>query len=101
MSRFSGEPPTFTGATAEPSCRNVFLGLALDKLDHNDESEKAYHAAAKIKDADALAWQGLINLYDKQEDKKLDEYEQAAIRLAKIYGDACVHLVAPLTASCA
>jgi superkiller protein 3 len=44
----------------------VFLGLALDKQDKNDEAEKAYNVAATIKANDPLAWQGLITLYEKQ-----------------------------------
>lgn len=65
--------------------RHVFLGLALDKQDRIDESEKVYVRAADIKSKDALAWQGLIALYEKQAGKKLDEYRKAAIQLAEIF----------------
>lgn len=64
---------------------NVFLGRALEKLDQNDDSEKAYIAAIGIKAKDALAWQGLVGLYEKQNGKKLDSYHDAAIRLAEIH----------------
>ena len=65
--------------------RNVFLGRALEKLDQNEESEKAYEVAIGIKDQDSLAWQGLVGLYEKQKGKKLDNYHDAAIRLAEIH----------------
>lgn len=66
---------------------NVFLGRAFEKLDRNEESEGAYKVAIGIKDKDALAWQGLVGLYEKQAGKKLDEYHNAAIRLAEIHMD--------------
>ena len=64
---------------------NVFLGRALEKLDQNEESEKAYEAAIGIKDQEPLAWQGLVGLYEKQKGRKLDCYHEAAIRLAEIH----------------
>ena len=64
---------------------NVFLGRALEKLDQDEESEKAYEAAIAIKNQDSLAWQGLVGLYEKQKGKKLDIYHDAAIRLAEIH----------------
>ncbi|KAI9825314.1 MAG: hypothetical protein M1819_000560 [Sarea resinae] len=64
---------------------NVFLGLALDKQGNFEEAIKAYDAATKIKDNDALAWQGLVNLYENQTVKNVDDYRQAAVRLAEIY----------------
>ncbi len=64
---------------------NVFLGLALDKKNHYEGSEKAYNAAAKIKENGALAWQGLITLYEKQSGEKLNEYHDAAIHLAELF----------------
>ena len=62
----------------------MFLGRALEKLDQDKDSEEAYRLAVRIKDRDALAWQGLVGLYEKQADKKLDDYHDAAIRLAEI-----------------
>ena len=64
---------------------NVFLGRALEKLDQNEESEKAYEAAIGIKNQDSLAWQGLVGLYEKQKGRKLDSYHDAALRLAEIH----------------
>ena len=64
---------------------NVFLGLALDKQGKYDEAEKAYNAALKSKANDTLAWQGLVTLYEKQANKKVDEYANASTRLAEIY----------------
>lgn len=63
----------------------MFLGRALEKLDQHEESEEAYKTAIEIKDKDALAWQGLVGLYEKQADRKLDNYHDAAIRLAEIH----------------
>ncbi|KAL8797526.1 MAG: hypothetical protein Q9195_000342 [Heterodermia aff. obscurata] len=67
---------------------NVFLGLALDKEDENDESEKAYNVAARAKASDPLVWQGLITLYEKQASRKLGEYHGSALHLAGIYMEA-------------
>ena len=65
--------------------RHVFLGLALDKQDKVDKSEKVYGRATDIKPKDPLVWQGLITLYEKQAGKKLNEYRTAAIQLAEIF----------------
>jgi superkiller protein 3 len=61
------------------------LGLALEKQGKNEESEEAYMEAAKSKAADALVWQGLIALYEKQNGNKVDEYGQSALHLAEHY----------------
>lgn len=63
----------------------MFLGLALEKQNLNDESERAYRTATKSKPNEALAWQGLITLYEKQMGTKVDEYHEAAVNLAEIY----------------
>ena len=68
----------------------MFLGLALAKQNIHDKSEKAYNTAAKIKANDPLVWQGLVTLYEKQADQKLEAYHNAAIRLAEIYMEAYV-----------
>ncbi|KAJ5692508.1 hypothetical protein N7462_001931 [Penicillium macrosclerotiorum] len=67
---------------------HVFLGLANDKLNKNDDSENAYIAATRIKDSDRTAWQGLISLYEKQGGQKLDAYHEAVLRLGKIFADS-------------
>lgn len=74
---------------------NVFLGLALDKLNRNDGAESAYLAATRIKDNDKTAWQGLINLYEKQGTYKLNSYHDAALKLGQILADAYVTLPCP------
>ncbi|KMU75265.1 hypothetical protein CISG_10356 [Coccidioides immitis RMSCC 3703] len=56
---------------------HVFLGLALDKLNDADASERAYINATKLKADDKTAWQGLINLYERLGGKKLDDYASA------------------------
>ena len=61
----------------------MFLGLACDKQDKNDEAERVYNVAAAIKPNDPLVWQGLITLYEKQAGKKIDQYGSAALRLAE------------------
>ena len=66
----------------------VFLGLALEKQDQYDASEAAYKTAASLKEGDLLAWQGLVSLYEKQAGKKLDEYHDAALRVAQLHMDA-------------
>lgn len=68
----------------------MFLGLALDKLNKNEESERAYLAAARAKADDKTAWQGLINLYEKQGGFKLDAYHEAALRLGQIFAEVYV-----------
>ena len=77
--------PCIIGVETNIPFSNVFLGRALEKLDRNEGSEEAYIAAINIKDKDALAWQGLVGLYEKQAGKKLDEYHDAVIRLAEIH----------------
>lgn len=64
---------------------HVFLGLASEKQGHYDAAEAAYSAATVIREADGLAWQGLVSLYEAQRGEKLDRFHDAAIRLAQIY----------------
>ena len=64
---------------------HVFLGLALEKQSESEASEAAYKSAINFKDKDTLAWQGLVSLYEKQASKKLDQYHDAALRLAIMY----------------
>lgn len=49
------------------------------------DSEHAYKLAIQSRPKEALAWQGLISLYEKQAGKKLPEYHQATTDLAEIY----------------
>lgn len=64
---------------------NVFLGLAYEKRDQYEASEAAYRKAIQGKDKDPLAWQGLVNLYEKAKNEKLEAYHDAALVLAEIY----------------
>ncbi|KAI4263989.1 MAG: hypothetical protein L6R42_000897 [Xanthoria sp. 1 TBL-2021] len=64
---------------------NVFLGLAFEKQNRNEDSEKSYRAAALLKGSDPLAWQGLISLYEQQGGRKLDEYHDATSHLASVF----------------
>ena len=63
----------------------MFLGLAFDKQNKDDEAEKAYKAANQSKTDDPLVWQGFISLYEKQANKRIDEYAIAAQRLAELF----------------
>jgi superkiller protein 3 len=65
--------------------RNVFLGLALEKLGRYADAELAYKVAIESKPKGALAWQGLVSLYERQAGQKLDDYHQAVIHLGEIY----------------
>ncbi|KAG2413764.1 hypothetical protein HFD88_002953 [Aspergillus terreus] len=70
---------------------NVFLGLALDKLNKNKDAEKAYLAATRLKEGDKTAWQGLVSLYEKQQKQgtdRLDAYRGAVISLCQIFAEA-------------
>ncbi|QMW37674.1 hypothetical protein G4B11_000910 [Aspergillus flavus] len=67
---------------------NVFLGLALDKLNKTKDAENAYLAATRAKENDKIAWQGLISLYEKQGNSRLDSYREAVIKLCQILGEA-------------
>ncbi|KAI3154045.1 hypothetical protein CBS147325_1137 [Penicillium roqueforti] len=66
---------------------NVFLGLASDRLNKNNEAEDAYSAATSINPDDKTAWQGLISLYEKQGGCNDDGYHKAVIALGKIFAD--------------
>ncbi|KAL4926922.1 SKI complex subunit tetratricopeptide repeat protein SKI3 [Aspergillus undulatus] len=66
---------------------NVFLGLAQDKLNHFPEAERAYLAASRIRNDDKAVWQGLISLYEKQGNQKLEEYREAVIKLGQVLAD--------------
>ncbi|TVY40881.1 Superkiller protein [Lachnellula occidentalis] len=64
---------------------NLFLGFALSKQNKYSEAEKAYDAATKIKDSDPQAWQGLIQLYEKQGSEAIGRYQTAVLKLASIH----------------
>ncbi|KAM5352032.1 hypothetical protein ACJ41O_004755 [Fusarium nematophilum] len=67
---------------------HIFLAFALDKKDKLDEAESTYRSATWLRPQEAQAWQGLIKLFEKQNAKKLGDYQQAVVNLAQIYRDA-------------
>ncbi|KAL4921796.1 hypothetical protein BDW62DRAFT_96850 [Aspergillus aurantiobrunneus] len=66
---------------------HVFLGLAQDKLNRFLEAERAYLAATRIKGDDKPAWQGLIGLYEKQGNQKLEQYREVVLNLGQVLAD--------------
>lgn len=64
-----------------------FLAFALDKKGSQDDAEKTYDTATKVRPTEPTAWQGLIKLYEKQAASKLPAYQHATVRLAEIYRD--------------
>lgn len=44
----------------------VFLGVAYTGLENDQEAEKSYRQAIELNGESLLAWQGLINLYEKR-----------------------------------
>ncbi|KAI5466851.1 hypothetical protein BGZ63DRAFT_346287 [Mariannaea sp. PMI_226] len=67
---------------------HIFLAFALDKKGKLDEAENKYLAATSLRPQETQAWQGLIKLYEKQGNKKLNGYQHAVINLAPIYHNA-------------
>ncbi|KAM7220710.1 Superkiller protein 3 [Rhypophila decipiens] len=67
---------------------HILLAFALDKKNKLEEAEAKYLAATSLKPADAQGWQGLIKLYQRQGNKKIKQYQRAALKLAEIYRDA-------------
>nr|POF15236.1 superkiller protein 3 [Quercus suber] len=66
----------------------LFLGRAYEKQGKLDDASNSYHAAADSKPEDSQAWQGLCVLYEGQGSKKIDEYREAAVKLAEIFANA-------------
>ncbi|KAF5227766.1 hypothetical protein FAUST_11556 [Fusarium austroamericanum] len=67
---------------------HIFLAFALDKQDRLDQAQETYRSATWLRPQEAQAWQGLIKLCEKQNNKKLTDYHQAVVNLAQIYRDA-------------
>ncbi|CAK1365920.1 unnamed protein product [Cercospora beticola] len=61
----------------------LFLGRALEKQGKYDEAASIYHSAAKAKPDDSQAWQGLVSVYKAQGSKKVDDYREAAVKVAE------------------
>ena len=74
--------------TANISNSFLFLGFALNKLSKRTDAEKAYESATTIREPDPQAWQGLIQLYEQQGGEKIGPYQNATLKLAKIYETA-------------
>ncbi|KAM3940662.1 superkiller complex protein 3 isoform 1-T2 [Leptodactylus fuscus] len=51
----------------------VFIGLAASELEQPDQAQAAYKKAAEIEPEQLLAWQGLVNLYEKINQKDFKE----------------------------
>ncbi|KAM0231006.1 hypothetical protein ACHAPO_008835 [Fusarium lateritium] len=66
---------------------HIFLAFALDKQDRLDQAQETYRSATWLRPQEAQAWQGLIKLFEKQNNKKLADYHQAVVNLAQIYRD--------------
>lgn len=74
--------------TSDPQNYNahVFAGVSLLNLSQFAESEASYRDAISVNDTNPLAWQGLINLFEKQ--AKIDGLREASIALANLYSEA-------------
>ncbi|KAG9963923.1 TPR-like protein, partial [Aureobasidium melanogenum] len=66
----------------------LFLGRAFQKQNKLEDAAKTYNSAAEIKPDDAQAWLGLCNLYESQGALKLDQYREAALKVAEIQAAA-------------
>jgi superkiller protein 3 len=62
---------------------HVFAGVALLNVSDFVGSEKSYREAISINDSNPLAWQGLVNLFEKQQ--SLEGLKEATMPLADIY----------------
>jgi superkiller protein 3 len=67
----------------------VFAGVSLLNLSRYQESENAHRTAISLNDANPLAWQGLVNLSEKQ--GNLTGFKEATLALADIYFQRSVH----------
>ena len=62
---------------------HVFAGVSLLNLSRYAESEKSYREAISLSDTNPLAWQGLMNLFEKQ--ANLQGLKEATLALAELY----------------
>jgi superkiller protein 3 len=76
----------------EPANYNahVFAGVSLLNLGQLENSENSYREAISISPSNALAWQGLLNLFERKED--LNGLKEASLALADIYAQTYVVL---------
>lgn len=80
----------------------LFLARAFEKQDKFEDAAKTYQAAAKSKPEDSQAWLGLCSVYEAQGSKKVDEYREAAVKAAEVFGNAddkhrCQNVIDKLT----
>lgn len=66
----------------------LFLGRAFEKQGKLEDAAKAYHSATELKPDDGQAWLGLCSLYESQGSQRVDEYGNAAVKVAEIYAAA-------------
>ena len=64
----------------------LFLGRAYEKKGRAEDAENAYSSATRIKGDDAKAWIGLCSLYETLGASKVDEYREAAVKVARHHG---------------
>jgi superkiller protein 3 len=62
---------------------HVFAGVSLLNLARYAESEKEYRDAVALSETNPLAWQGLVNLFERQ--GNLQGLKEATLALANIY----------------
>lgn len=62
---------------------HVFAGVSLLNLSQYADSEKSYREVASLNNTNPLAWQGLVNLFEKQ--GNLNGLKEATLALADIY----------------
>ncbi|XP_073447000.1 superkiller complex protein 3 isoform X3 [Dendrobates tinctorius] len=64
----------------------VFIGLAASELEQPDQAQAAYKKAAEIEPEQLLAWQGLVNLYEKVNQKDFkDDLPNVYQKLLELY----------------
>ena len=65
----------------------LFLGFAYEKLGNLEGAETALRSAVSLKQQDPQPYRGLVALFEKQGNVKLDQYHHIVHQLAKIYAD--------------
>ncbi|KAM4050000.1 superkiller complex protein 3 isoform 2-T3 [Anomaloglossus baeobatrachus] len=67
----------------------VFIGLAASELEQPDQAQAAYKKATEIEPEQLLAWQGLVNLYEKVNQKDFkDDLPNAYQKLLELYSSS-------------
>lgn len=63
----------------------LFQGRAFEKQGKLEDASKTYYSAARSKPEDTQAWLGLCSLFESQSANKVDEYREAAVKVAELY----------------